>query len=294
MRAWASRLWQAQAALDLYLDEMRRCEDAGSYPVTQWSWRASPQWRRGVDEKCELADCGHYPRIRIEPEKTRGTDLETVTEAESAEAGSKQLHLSREQLWTHISRKNDHFDHLLLFLRSRRHELKLDKEGWKLLKRDLGGPHWGIFRGEESNESSDEDDDASRAVASRLGFKMDTAEDLLDSARDVIGLTRQLRSLSLTGFLFRALDGLHTASSLTRLSIGPFARWWEHVLSATDQSSTGRVKAEGEGGQGRMTRLARLRICGMLSDLDALKIATELSSLEMVVWEMTDRGYVDA
>lgn len=301
IRAWASRLWQAQAALDLYLAEMRRMEDASGCAVPQQSAAVSKNCRQGI--------CGHYPALKLQ-ERKRQKRLKMPAQSSKAGVQYKCLSLTREELWSQAAKQADHFDHLLLFLRSRPSRLDMGEHEWLQLKEELGGPHWPFLEGERGLEEAKEDlriwsdkEDRQEHDSTGAAFEpeIDKAEDLLKVSREVIGLTHRFANLSLTGFLYHALDAVTPAHPLRQLSIGPIASWWDDVFEAylcsssvLDSASTGDAfestcNSSDDTPDSALSRLVALRLCGWLSDADATKIATHMPRLQKMVYEWSDR-----
>lgn len=297
-RAWALRLWQAQAALNLYLAEMRHEEQSRQHdtPAYQKSRSGYGAGRRGND--CLFGACGHYPALNLV------TVPATKAAANSHSEQSQTLVLTMDQLRQHLAGPDsttDHFDHLLLFARLRKAELEMNEGEWRALKRQLGGPNRDLFS-TSSEDGEDDDDDTESTESDEADWDqqdligVEKAEDLLWSAWSVLAFTMKVTNLSLTGFLHRAISGLHTTDSLRRLNLGPFAPRWLHILYqlthgdfACSFDSEGESGSETDDGEETMLGLIRLRICGMISSGDARKIATQLPRLRTVVWEYTDQ-----
>lgn len=150
IRAWASRLWSVQAALDLYLAEMRKIEDERKYGIEAWDSEGDAgAGSSDLAEPCQEGTCGHYPTLSIKKHKTSNA---TNDPPSTAQGDNELFSLSEDQLWDHLARPGgpaDHFGHLLLLTRCTRLGLKMGNVEWTRLRNDLGGPHWLAFRNED-------------------------------------------------------------------------------------------------------------------------------------------------
>lgn len=297
IRAWALRLWEAQAALDLYLAEMRRREDEDDEERSAHS--------SGSDEEPQFKVRRLY--------STYDFGISISDHPPPVNSDHDQLHLTKDQLWSHLSRRGsstDHFSHLVFFARSRREDLGMSDAEWSDLKHDLGGPHR-RFRMSPEEDSDDESTVADEAELAEERFvgaseaSVGSVGELLKVAREVLALMPQVTNLSVASFLHRAMDGLQCAKVLLQLNIGPIAPWWNDCLSFLSPGSKddngsgpGTESEESEAGakgaaEGQLTMpgLEQLRICGTISVRDAQKIATQLRSLREVVWEEPSEIY---
>lgn len=307
VRAWALRLWEAQAALDLYLMEMRKREEEGDYDVEHWSLQGSASSHPSdVPIGCVLGKCEHYPILEIKNRSKSASPL-----------AAKHLYLSKADLWHHIARQGsriEHFDHLILFARSRRSDLDMGNWEWHALEYDLGGPHRAWFN-EDNVEDGEEDlsivsSDERYWIAREPAYgsalaKVGKGEELLRLARSVLARLPRVINLSLSSFLFRALDSFQATDSLVSLTLGPIAPWWNHVLLSISSGEEGYEESKYQGwdffdyrgdagsdvyseeGEATMQRLESLRICGKITNQDARKIATQLQSLREMYLEIT-------
>lgn len=305
LREWAQRLWLVQAALDLYLIEMARVEEARQYRIEPWDKPGDPPHHFALmAQPCALGRCAHYPRLEIKSHRHPG----------HIPAEEERFYLTRSQIWQHTARSDgpaNHFDHLMLLTESSRQPLGMSEVEWSRVRSALGGPHvqWlsnEAFKrmaaaedvvsasGDHSEESgndygapngshSNEEDFSAAAPMNPLQGRMQKAEDLLLLAREVLASTTQITNLSLSGFLHRALDSLRGPQLLRSLSLGPGLRWWDHVLPPSSSNSVLDNNIQ-------LVGLTRLLICGTMSTQDAAKIAGGKMKPDTVVWEMTEQG----
>lgn len=302
VRAWALRLWELQAALDLYLMDMRRREDEGAYDVEDWtSPKPETSGASALQVECETGLCGHYPILELKKHSIRG----------SWSAG-KYLYLSEEDLWRHLSRQSgpaQHFDHLIIFSRSRASDLSMGKWEWSSLREDLKGPHQAWY----NEEREEEDDDNSSAASDEADWSIEEptsnysdatvgkGEELLALTREVLARTPRVTNLSLSSFFHKALSGYQLADSLVALTLAPIVRWWLHVLlpfspnhemEQNSRKGTFDVDTDSDGawknddGEATMSRLVSLRICGSITSRDARKIASQLPNLREMFLEI--------
>lgn len=316
IRAWASRLWSVQAALDLYLVEMKKKEEAGNYDVQAWDKEGEPESSlTDLDEKCKESTCGHYPALSIKKHKTSSISNEPQP---ASEQGVQQLRLTEQQLWNHLARRGgpaDHFNHLLHLTRCTRLGLQMGGVEWVRLRNDLGGPHWlafrnedyrammkekGIPRGEDdirddeasvrtfSEDSNEEywDDRGEEAPAEAGG---DHAEELLRIAREILAATTRVTNVSLTGFFHRSLGAVQGSEQVPSLSLGPIPRWWQHVLSplSPGNSTEGKTGCDSDSDSDAESEdsYAKARLCAVSVDgtakmpsLRRLRVCGEMSS----------------
>lgn len=137
VRAWAARLWEAQAVLDLYLMEMRRIEEARGYHIVPSRANPASPSVQHLDELCQSGTCGHYPLLEIQ--RAGGA---------CSSSNRSRLVVTQSQMRSQLARRDgptNHFEHLILFSRSTRAGLNMSEEAWALLKFDFGGPDDSVF-----------------------------------------------------------------------------------------------------------------------------------------------------
>lgn len=108
-------MFEAQAALDLFLAEMRRREDASDDYIASWRARA-PDDKTSAPSRCRYGGCSHYPPLEL-------TGYPVVHPPPPRLACNAQLPLilSRAELLAHIARRGartDRFDDQLIHLTS--------------------------------------------------------------------------------------------------------------------------------------------------------------------------------
>lgn len=296
VRAWAARLCLLQAAVDIYLIKMRYVEDVRHYTVSSWYERDYEAQRRWTQLQCKTATCTHYPRLEVLHDSSTSPLPEHIN----------HFNVTQGQLWQHLLRRGgaaDHFDHLVRLTRSTPQSLGMVPAGgdeWRRVKLALGGPYshadadtLPTSGAEDGNpprqsdlhdsESEDGDtfpswvdDESDLESAPPRGWRAaphpldgQRVEDLLHACRSVLRLTTNLKTLSLTSYLHRALPYISDPKQLGCCVIGPRARYWDDVLPFE--------------GPLRLDSLARLRVVGMMSQGDAAKV-TELPLLQKVEW----------
>lgn len=135
----------------------------------------------------------------------------------------------------------------------------------------------GSEAGEEEGGKKEETGWEDKSSKERHPLDGHRVEALLAAARDIFGLTANIRSLSLTSFLHRALSAPTLPQSLRGLVIGPRTSYWDDVLPSVASLSA-------------FNSLKRLRLVGKITEHDAFKIAYEIPSLREVEWEMPERS----
>lgn len=241
VRAWAARLIQLQAVLDLFLMEMRRVEDAYCGGLVSDSAKEETMHEHWEDS-CQWPPCRRYPSLQI------------VHDVAPSPASSETLVITRAQLQHHLNKPGgsaDLFDHLLLLTRSTPHDLDLrGPNEWRRVVRDLGGScaelvDWNLRYSEEGQSQSEPEDafpswvdDAAMDETDNTSPNSDVGhpkmEDLIDLSRSLLAQTLNVVNLALTSFLFRALPSLKSPHLLRSLVIGPRMRYWNDVLQSGD------------------------------------------------------------
>lgn len=269
-------MFEVQAALDLYLDAMQRCEEAS--PDYKGSWRSSvPERQAHPDTRiaCREGTCGHYPSLTLVGYPQRCQDAQ-----QGPASTQPPLVISRAQIVDHLARpgaETDRFDHIWLFLRSGADYRDFD-----------------ATTGRAGHDGKNDNDRLSVHVPIHLEAELehlDTAAlpnnvdlplpgtgtilDLIDVARSVISLTPNVANLSLTGFLVQTVCGSVAPPALpklTSLSLGPLPPHWCSALRL-DHSS--------------LTQVKNLRLAGMaLLQKEVLPIAHRFTRLEKMQWVM--------
>lgn len=309
-RAWMARLYLLQAALDLYLMEMRRIEDGRTAEDAEMRPAKRAAGRKNKSQPCKSSKCGHYPSLMV---------LDTTPAAAASvqpEADDNCLRLTIPQLWQHLDREGgpaDHFDSLVLLTRSSRLSLDLGKREWRRVFDRFGGPdsfwvsnaEWQRITGnidvddcmsqasaaeeeEEGYEGEDEEDDiaGSESEKSDLGSassiqdgQEDVAldgpaykvEDLISLARSILMRTTEASNVSLASYLYRALPALPHPHLLRTVNIGPLPSWWTKEVFPFDFVRP-------------MEGLIKLRVAGRISRLDASRLRRWLPTLEELEW----------
>lgn len=271
---WASRVFEAQAALDLYLEEVRAVEEADPKLLAR-------QTRPGarVPAPCRNGKCGCYPALYI-------TGVSTPPP-------SGAFKVSRAQLLHHIARRGaltDHFDHPLVFIRSSlgviihqppgkgfrhyspaftcaRYELYSDRWDSDSLHASHHCADFAFLREKDAYSWPGKVTDAGR-------FSTATFDSTLRLTQGLLGLLPCLENLSLTGYLEKTLDGwtAKEKSRLRRLSLGPTPETWKPQLHLDSLSG-----------------LEQLRICDVpLRAHDIVRI-NQMKRLRQLAWTMTGR-----
>lgn len=232
-------VYLAQAALDLYLQQVRAIEDADPSLVKL----TRPGAR--VPAKCRNGKCGHYPALVITE-----TSASSATTASDQPAPPGALVLTRTQLLRHLARRGsitDRFDHPLMLARSG-YEVSVivppereetEEDAFRSVER---GPRyetrtlkWDLMKEKEWRELAalreDDDHAASKGSGEALNAPLIATASFASSLRlvqDVLHLTTSLSNLSLSGFLERAIGSAHSLldSAVKRLSLGPPPPWW--------------------------------------------------------------------
>lgn len=230
-------VFQVQAALDLYLMNIRAMEDDSPHFL-----RLATRDTR-VPDRCRSGKCGHYPALVL------NLTYPPDGSSRKAEPSRKEVYSpSREQLLRHLSRPGsltDRFDHPLLFNRSgfkiyvtlphgKGHEdydpagarCKIRTASWH----DVEGAHeahkWQHLACVQLEDLSHTFLTGEKALNDAL-INTATFSSNLALARAVLALTPSLTNLSLTGFLEAAIgrEG-QSFPTVQRLSLGPAPVCW--------------------------------------------------------------------
>lgn len=205
---WLTRLWEAQAVLDIYLIALRRWEDVQGI----------------VNEDSPPHPGKDYPLLRLSGwASSLGSGLD-----DRPSTSPEQVAVSRTQVLQHLARRQaitDRFDHPLPFLRS----------GISIIR----ALHTG-FQARRDREATQSRAPAAGACAVDLFSSSQRSRDyllpktasvasLLSLLRSVLVQMLNLRNLTLAGFLELAICGSHPAplrlASIKSLSIGPPAHY---------------------------------------------------------------------
>lgn len=304
--AWTARLYLLQAALDLYLMEMRNVEDREGFDVTPWrtSEKATPRQAAGRTRSPTL---GAYPASKILP--SRASSAASNNEPDGGTGDSNTLVLTIQQLWQHIQRRDgpaNHFDSAVLLTRCSRNSPNFDETSWSKMRIDLCGPHTAHFseaewlhvtkkaglKGQVSHNDEAEDDSAawfgedvySKSFYAEQDPNIDPLDlpsagvpEFLETARTVLFSASQATNVSLSGYFARALPALRRMEALRSLNIGPTPGWWEDV--GMKPEVVRRLKKN----------LFKLRVVGKMHSDDAAQICHKLTALEEVEWVWPDR-----
>ncbi|PWN25406.1 hypothetical protein BDZ90DRAFT_281613 [Jaminaea rosea] len=278
---WTTRVFEAQAGLDLYLMEIGRLESMADAKPTL--------------KKCNAVECLHYPPLRLDG-VAQNPKPYLYDEDQAFVIRYSQLlqHLARPGALT------DRFDHPYLWSRSGVEMFVLDgpsRAGGDVADQDDGfDPHdirdfpFDIVE-YESEDFADlftlQGVDGRGPDALRADFDLaldpaigrtQTLGSILNLARIVLCCTARLQNLSLTGFLERALCGERFCTELKdlrSLSLGPPPPYWYAPMTLA-----GPV----------ISRVENLRICGvMLREKEAKSIAGDFPFLTKMEWSMAGR-----
>lgn len=267
--AWHIRIFEVQAAVELYCFEMRRC-------VAKAQKKAPLKKKHKTEAPTNPSRPVSYPRLLVyAASRASGRD----------DAAEKDVfRVSRSQLLARIASPGaptDSFIHPILFARSN-------------LSWYAQGPDGEIHEGERDEDEANDgaevigdvffkpkgpasDVDATVDPLSLTRISTATVGGNLALARSVAGFTTKLRSLAVTSFFERILAGMQPAgfSMLHSASIGPVPSRWPIPLFL-DHSS--------------LRSLKQLSICGIrLVDPDISELngtSTVLTRLSKLQWSL--------
>lgn len=275
-KAWIPRVFEVQAALDLYLLKLRSLENEDPALVRL----AQPGAR--IPAPCRTGSCSHYPALVITglPPPRHGW--------RSFPLGAFMVH--RGEILRHLARSGaitDRFDHPITLARSG-FDVSVFRPSWERVEPDvryeLRSESWDL---EGVHEQYDFADLATLRESDRLvagwtspdrpfagPLSTATLGSTLQLARSVLAFLTNLNNLSLTGYLEAALARSALASSsLRRLTLGPCPPSW---LAATANVQ-------------ELSGLVELRICGAMLDPSAIElITTEMGHLRLFEWSIAE------
>lgn len=255
---------EVQAALDLYLIEMRRIEDKMGI---------------GIHSQCSKDKCLHYPPLHIK----------TNNPFSASTAPEEAFTLYRPQLLRHLARRGaatDRFDHPVLLARSgfsvrvitpagaqhpqhRGAMYKLRSDSWNMAKREADSQFESLLLQDEHEPMGLSGDTSSSTIAYISTL---SACRIIHLARTVVNLASNIKTLSLTGFLQHALNGQQELPSLRRLSLGPQPPRWKARLPLNG-----------------LRQIEELRICGGFNAADVSFITEEMPSLKELEVGLVDQ-----
>lgn len=265
--AWVSRIFELQAALDLYLLEIRSMEDQDPSLLRL----AKPGAR--IPIRCRNGACDHYPAlvlVRLREEWPR--------------APSAAFRVNRARLLRHLSRPGaaaDRFDHPVVLARSGfevdiiRPERRRDS-----VRYEVRSDSWDLDTVHEKDDFDDfvtlrqDDQDQARwpwPDWPHGPLRTATLGSTLQLARSVLSSLTNLDNLSLTGYLVRAVAHSQSISgSLRRLTIGPAPPCWRAPLSLDN-----------------LDGIRELRICGATLTAEGIEqIIRQMKHMRVVEWSI--------
>lgn len=271
---------EVQAALDLYLQEVRRLEEEQEPELKKV---ARPGGR--VPLQCRTGRCSHYPALLIHDaphENYRPWVYE-----------GKRFVIRRAQILCHLARKGataDRFDHPLALARAGfqvtvtpRPAQSDEKHASGAARYVISSETWNIKEEHEAHEWSEAKLLESAITNQRWwGNCQPTAGVLLNTGsfastvqtvRSLVQPLPNLQNLSLTGSLEQIFDGSLQMSSLKRLSLGPHPGQWKMQTSLDG-----------------LPGLQRLRIAGVPLVEDVIRsIVTKMPKLEEFEWCLAEK-----
>lgn len=308
VRAWSTRLFLLQAAVDVYLTKLREHDEASSDRLSSTILPTSQLTSAVMTSQ-------RYPTLKIASHPSRA----------AATAPSDVFVVGVGELWEHLLHPGgpaDHFDHLVLLCRSTPQTLGIKlpqtrfsgRLGWHRVMYDLGGSHWlrdphlrwqtwrygqiedrrsnlpdydvpvdeyqdqnafSDWVGEDFDLELDDPESGKTACDALAGRKV---EDLIEAGRCVASLTPNITALSLTSYFHQVLPSLCSPSTLRCLVIGPKDRYWEDTVPHTPKICEFR-------------NLTRLRLVGAINGTEAAMIAQPLAPrrLQKVEWEVPSK-----
>lgn len=267
-------LFEVQAALDLYIGEITRIDEADKMQGLQ------------KHRHCLASKCRHYPPLIVRDTPTRPQSFRVPD-------GAFLLHDT--QLIRHLARRGactDRFDHPLLFSRSGfdcdvRFPTELRTEAqvrYRLRRRDfstmvlLEHLPWSktpLLQEEDERVASSS---ASSKPLNSAVINTANLGSVLPLARAVLNLCTSVETVSLTGFLPHLLRGGLRVPNLRRVSLGPSLPNWNDQLTLNT-----------------LSHIEELRVSGWPLREDPIEIITRhMSRLKRLEWgresKMSDRS----
>lgn len=283
---WLIRVLELQAALDLYLMEMRRLEDAAGLLVP--SSDGKPFGKVGPEEK---GPCVEYPPLVL----SIATSAKTSLPAARSDGQSSPFVITRRELLAHLARPRsltDEFDHPLIFARSGIDVLKFSLDGHAVGDSSLLSQMSSFCYGDASDGPGTLSSYAlsQAAIQGRnpstlppdlinpldiAGHNTSTVGGLVALARSVLALTPGVENLFLTGFLQAALCGSEAPAlvSLRWLCLGPLSIHSDESLPPTP-------------GLGRLANLEHLKLMGCGLSERKRELFASLPRLKSVEWNV--------
>lgn len=284
---WTIRLFLLQAALDLYLVQMRRHEDAQGYDVSPW--RAGPgPGPPQCPAVCRLGNCKHYLRLVL----TDSTDPSQL----KVDRKKQTIKMPMGVLWLNLTERGgqlDQFDHPILFARAGLKSAQLNEYGQDLIRARLtgpAGPHFApsVYDPEASEDEdfeSDDSDESSPTGKAAKGFDPPdmapnhTMPGIINRACDVLFLTPNVVILSINGFLQLCLCiRIPVFETMRSFALGPLLPFFAAAVCFNDEKGP------------KMAKLGNLLISGdILMKDEAERIAGKegrLPGLKRFQWEM--------
>lgn len=261
------RMLEVQAAMDVYLMQMRRIDEAASDFKDSWRCKTLSDRKEYPPKECRTYVCGHYPPLDI---------VGTLTPRRRAAAKKSPnpqppFVVSRPQLLQHMFRPGsplDRFDHPVLFLHSGVTFLKMESLGRSGTHRADNRRNYAGKEGHEDPSYGENVDVALPATAA--------IPSLLGLARSVLSFAPQLITLALSGILERAVCGHRPPPplpALRALSLGPPPPFWISRMRLDHQA---------------LLPITKLRLAGMILVKEELyALACDLTQIRELHWSVS-------
>lgn len=239
---WLIGVMEVQAALDLYLIELRRREDEAS---------RLPRIHSPTNKKRKASSGSSYPALILTTSTSSSPGATSSSKTSHVDTPPFSLH--RTKLLQHLFRRGgpaDHFDSPILFARSGIKLLSFDAQGKARVSASIWDSAAALYADSSSSELNN-DAFASLAVGTAASNRAPLAQDLASSgldqanyntasvggnlalARVLLALVPNVEDLYITGFLQRTICG-HGAAlpppSLRSLSLGPLTSFSDESL----------------------------------------------------------------
>lgn len=280
-------IYEVQAALDLYLAKLRAMEEKDPDLIR----KGQPGVRAPL--RCRSGNCDHYPALVLIDLPASSRNGRPTRNIRQAVPPGDAFVVSYSQLARHVARPgsaSDNFDHPLIFNRSGistmihfPQQSETTSEGFR------GAKHHIILRTQDIDESREdeswsqlahlreEDQAATFSGGEPLNAPLVNTATLAANfrlVRNVLALTTNVSSLSLTGSLQWALGGQQAPSMrmLRRVSLGPAPCRSEASLSLSGLDS-----------------VEELRICNVEFSEGEIEAINELPRLRLIVWSLAEQ-----